>query len=191
MSWAELLEEKARHHRRKALPHLRGLEISRTARWTTTRTGSPTFLLDLGGDRGKGLAMMMGNCPQYLDVFIGLAENRHVLDPGEHVAQGRQPPVHPQPQRGGVHRDRRGIHRCLLEKLPDRVENIKHVIVNSSQGPSRHFSATMRRSTSAYRIPAKSRNGTYWKRRHLLHPVHLRHDRAAQGRGVPVREDPR
>ncbi len=70
MSWAELLEEKA-----KLFPK-RTFLIFEDEKYTYQQMDQnanrfANFITDLGGARGKGLAMMMGNSPRYLDVFFG------------------------------------------------------------------------------------------------------------------------
>lgn len=70
MSWAELLEERARQH-----PHKRFL-IYRDETFTYREMDANAcrvadFLRTLGGGRGKGLGIFMKNSPRFLDIFCG------------------------------------------------------------------------------------------------------------------------
>ncbi|KQC10135.1 MAG: AMP-dependent synthetase [Smithella sp. SDB] len=70
MSWAELLEENARKHGDKVFLLYEDKEFTfRQMDENANRTAN--HLLSLGGGRGKGVAIMMGNSPQYLDIFVG------------------------------------------------------------------------------------------------------------------------
>ncbi|HPA07249.1 MAG TPA: AMP-binding protein [Methanoregulaceae archaeon] len=70
MSWAELLEERARQH-----PHKRFLTY-RDETFTyrvmdANADRAADFLVRLGGGRGKGLGIFMKNSPRFLDIFFG------------------------------------------------------------------------------------------------------------------------
>ncbi|HNV47984.1 MAG TPA: AMP-binding protein [Spirochaetota bacterium] len=70
MSWAELLEERARMHPERPCIVFEGTCFSfRHMDRNANRVAH--LLLSLGGGRARGVAIMMGNCPAYLDVFIG------------------------------------------------------------------------------------------------------------------------
>jgi carnitine-CoA ligase len=70
MSWAELTEEKAAKYRDRTFLVFEGKEFTfRDMDENANRVAN--FFLHHGGGRGKGVAIFMANCPQYLDVFIG------------------------------------------------------------------------------------------------------------------------
>lgn len=70
MSWAELIEEKARKYGDRPFLIFEDKEFS-FRQMDENANKVANFLLKLGAGRGKGIAIIMGNCPQYLDVFIG------------------------------------------------------------------------------------------------------------------------
>ncbi len=70
MSWAELIEEKARKYGDRPFLIFEDKEFS-FRQMDENANKVTNFLLKLGAGRGKGIAIIMGNCPQYLDVFIG------------------------------------------------------------------------------------------------------------------------
>ncbi|HON59790.1 MAG TPA: AMP-binding protein [Smithella sp.] len=70
MSWAELIEEKARRLGDRTFLIYEDKRFSfRQMDENANRVAN--FLLSLGAGRGKGVAIIMANCPEYLDVFIG------------------------------------------------------------------------------------------------------------------------
>jgi crotonobetaine/carnitine-CoA ligase len=70
MSWAELMEEKARIYSDRVFLLYEHKEFTfRQMDENANRVAN--YLLSLGAGRGKGVAIMMGNCPQYLDIYIG------------------------------------------------------------------------------------------------------------------------
>ena len=70
MSWAELIEEKARKYGDR--PFLIYEDKEYTFRQMDERANkAANFLLSLGAGKGKGVAIIMANCPEYLDVYIG------------------------------------------------------------------------------------------------------------------------
>jgi crotonobetaine/carnitine-CoA ligase len=70
MSWAELIEEKARKYGNRTFLIYEDKEFTfRQMDENANRVAN--YLLSLGAGRSKGVAIIMGNCPQYLDVYIG------------------------------------------------------------------------------------------------------------------------
>ncbi|MEI6608578.1 MAG: AMP-binding protein [Deltaproteobacteria bacterium] len=70
MSWADLIEEKARIYSDRVFLLFEDKEFTfRQMDQNANRVAN--FLLSLGACSGKGVAIIMGNCPQYLDIFIG------------------------------------------------------------------------------------------------------------------------
>ena len=70
MSWAELIEEKARKYGDRTFLIYEDKEYSfRQMDENANRVAN--FLLSLGAGKSKGVAIIMANCPQYLDVYIG------------------------------------------------------------------------------------------------------------------------
>ncbi|MBN1470422.1 MAG: AMP-binding protein [Syntrophaceae bacterium] len=70
MSWAELIEEKARKYGDRTFLIFEDREFT-FRQMDENANKVANFLLKLGAGKGKGIAIIMGNCPQYLDVFIG------------------------------------------------------------------------------------------------------------------------
>ena len=70
MSWAELIEEKARRYGDRIFLIFEDKQFSfRQMDENANRVAN--FLLSLGAGKGKGVAIIMANCPEYLDVYIG------------------------------------------------------------------------------------------------------------------------
>jgi crotonobetaine/carnitine-CoA ligase len=70
MSWADLIEEKARIYSDRVFLLFEDKEFTfRQMDQNANRVAN--YLLSLGAGSGKGVAIIMGNCPQYLDIFIG------------------------------------------------------------------------------------------------------------------------
>ncbi len=70
MSWAELIEEKARKYGDRTFLLFEDKEFSfRQMDENANRVAN--YLLTLGAGKSKGVAIIMGNSPQYLDVYIG------------------------------------------------------------------------------------------------------------------------
>lgn len=70
MSWAELIEEKARKYGDRTFLIFEDKEFTfRQMDENANRVAN--YLLTLGAGKSKGVAIIMGNCPQYLDVYIG------------------------------------------------------------------------------------------------------------------------
>jgi crotonobetaine/carnitine-CoA ligase len=70
MSWAELIEEKARKYGDRTFLIYEDKEFTF---WQMDENANrvANFLLSLGAGKSKGVAIIMANCPQYLDVYIG------------------------------------------------------------------------------------------------------------------------
>jgi crotonobetaine/carnitine-CoA ligase len=70
MSWAELIEEKARKYGDRTFLIYEDKEFTfRQMDENANRVAN--YLLSLGAGKGKGVAIIMANCPEYLDVYIG------------------------------------------------------------------------------------------------------------------------
>jgi crotonobetaine/carnitine-CoA ligase len=70
MSWAELLEEKARKHPEKMFLHFEGEDFT-FLQMNENANRVARFLKKIGGARGKGVALIMDNSPRFLDLFFG------------------------------------------------------------------------------------------------------------------------
>ena len=70
MSWAELSEEKARKYGERVFLLYEDKEFT-FRQMDENANRMANFLLSLGAGKGKGVAIIMGNSPQYLDVYIG------------------------------------------------------------------------------------------------------------------------
>lgn len=70
MSWAELAEEKALKYGDRTFLIYEDEEFT-FRQMDENANRMANYLLTLGAAKGKGVAIIMANCPQYLDVYIG------------------------------------------------------------------------------------------------------------------------
>jgi crotonobetaine/carnitine-CoA ligase len=70
ISWAELLEERVQKYPERVLLAYEDKEYT-FMQMDENANRIANFLLSLGSARGKGVAILMGNSPRYLDIFIG------------------------------------------------------------------------------------------------------------------------
>src|SRR4030042_6182038 len=128
MSWAELTEEKARKYGDRVFLLFEGKQFTfRQMDENANRIAN--FLLSLGGGRGKGLAIFMGNCPQYLDIYIGSQKIGMYSIPVNTSLRGDSLLYilnHSDAELLVIDEEFLDIYN----KITDRVEHIKHVIVN-------------------------------------------------------------
>jgi len=70
MSWAELLEEKKHMYPDRVILFNEDREFTYRQMDENANKVANLFM-SLGGYRGKGVAIIMNNCSEYMDVFIG------------------------------------------------------------------------------------------------------------------------
>ena len=132
MSWAELVEEKARIYGDRVFLFFEDKEFTfRQMDENANRIAN--FLLSLGGGRGKGVAIMMGNCPQYLDVYIGSQKIGMYSIPTNTSLRGDSLLYilnHSDAEFLVIDEEFQDVY----DKIADRIEKIKHVIVNRTDG---------------------------------------------------------
>ena len=128
MSWSELLEEKARKHPdRIFLIHEDRNFTFREMDENANRIAN--YFLSLGGARGKGAAIMMGNSPHYLDVFIGSQKIGMYSIPVNTSLRGDSLLyILNHSDAEFIILDEEFLE--LYNKIADRIEKIKTVIVN-------------------------------------------------------------
>ncbi|MBN1498069.1 MAG: AMP-binding protein, partial [Spirochaetes bacterium] len=130
MSWAQLVEEKAARHPDRIYMEFEDRSFTyRQMDENANRVAN--FLKGLGAERGKGLAIIMGNCPQYLDFFIGPQKLGMYLIPINTSLRGDSL------QYILNHSDAEYvvIDEEFLEsylKIAGRLEHVKTVVVNSA-----------------------------------------------------------
>jgi carnitine-CoA ligase len=152
MSWAELAEEKAKKYGDR--PYLYFEDKVFTFRQMDENANRmANYFLSLGGGRGKGIAIFMGNCPQYLDIYIGSQKIGMYSIPVNTSLRGDSLLYILN------HSDAEFI--CIDEefldvynKIADRVEKVRHVIVNRAPGAKSALPAGMKDITAAYSCSA-------------------------------------
>lgn len=148
MSWAELIEEKARKYGDKVF--LLFEERAYTFRQMDENANRvANHLKSLGGGRGKGIAIMIGNCPQYLDIFIGSQKLGMYSIPINTSLRGDSLLYilnHSEAEFIVIDEEFVDVY----EKISDRIENIRHVIVNRPAKPTATLRAGMTSLSDAY-----------------------------------------
>ena len=129
MSWAELAEEKAAKYGDRAFLIFEDKNFTFRQMDENANRIANYLPVSLGGGRGKGLAIIMGNCPQYLDIFIGSQKIGMYSIPVNTSLRGDSLLYILN------HSDARFLvideeFLDVYNKIADRFEKIKHVIVN-------------------------------------------------------------
>ena len=128
MSWAELSEEKARKYGDRVFLIYEDKEFT-FRQMDENANRAANYFLSLGGGKGKGIAIMMGNCPQYLDVYIGSQKIGMYSVPTNTSLRGDSLLYilnHSDAEFIVIDEEFLDIYN----KIADRIENIKTVIVN-------------------------------------------------------------
>ncbi len=94
-NWAAMLEEQAAN--RGDHPFLYLIDQDQYISYNemdknANRIGN--YLLANGGGPGKGIATLMENSSQFLDIFFGIQKNWHVHQSGQHRTPGRGAHLH-------------------------------------------------------------------------------------------------
>ncbi|MBP6993317.1 MAG: AMP-binding protein [Spirochaetes bacterium] len=148
MSWAELAEEKARKYGDRVFLMFEDKKFTfRQMDENANRIGN--YLLSLGGGRGKGVAIIMGNCPQYLDIYIGSQKIGMYSIPVNTSLRGDSLLYilnHSDSEFVFIDEEFLDVYN----KIADRVEKIKHVIVNRPAAAASKLPAGMKDLSGAY-----------------------------------------
>ncbi len=159
MSWAELAEEKAKKYGDRAFLYFEDRIFTfRQMDENANRIGN--YLLSLGGGRGKGLAIFMGNCPRYLDIYIGSQKVGMYSIPVNTSLRGDSLLYilnHSDSEYIFIDEEFLDVYN----KIADRVEKIKHVIVNRTPAGKAPLSAGMMDLESAYGHSPLKPEGTH------------------------------
>lgn len=160
MSWAELVEEKARKYGDRVFLMFEDRQFTyRQMDENANRIAN--YLKSLGGGRGKGLAIMMGNCPQYLDIFIGSQKIGMYSIPINTSLRGDSLLYilnHSEAEFIMIDEEFLDVYR----KIAGRIEKIQHVIVNRPSGaPAAAQSPATRSLAEAYRRSPEKPDGAY------------------------------
>ncbi len=160
MSWAELLEEKARKYSNREFLMFEEKKFT-YQQMDDNANRMASYLKSLGGGRGKGIAIMMGNCPQYLDIFIGSQKIGMYSIPINTSLRGDSLLYilnHSEAEFIMIDEEFLDVYR----KIADRIEKIRHVIVNWSSDQEGHSDLPSARPLSqAYRQFPKKPDGAY------------------------------
>lgn len=161
ISWGELFEEKAEKYGDRDFLFFEGKKFSfRQMDENANRLGN--FFLSLGGGRGKGVAIMMGNCPQFVDVFAGSQKAGMYSIPTNTSLRGDSLLYILN------HSDAEFIvideeFLDFYYKIADRLEHIKHVIVNRQGDYTYSLPYKLIPLSSAYLQPADKPDVKYGK----------------------------
>jgi crotonobetaine/carnitine-CoA ligase len=161
MSWAELLEEKAR--RTPDRTFLLFEDKAFTYRQMDDNANRiANYFLRLGGTRGKGAAIMMGNCPEYLDVFIGLQKIGMYSIPTNTSLRGNSLSyILTHCDAEFLVLDEDSLDGYL--KVADQIRNIKTVIVHGMDKGNKTIADGFQHLAAAYICPATKPAGSYQK----------------------------
>jgi crotonobetaine/carnitine-CoA ligase len=161
MSWAELLEEKARRYPDRTF--LLFEDKTFTCRQMDDNANRiANYFLRLGATRGKGAAIMMGNCPEYLDVFIGIQKIGMYSVPINTSLRGNSLSyilTHCDAEFLVLDEDSLGSYL----KVADQIPNIKTVIVSGLNNRSKPIADGFQHLAAAYKSPATKPSGNYQK----------------------------
>ncbi|MBN2158789.1 MAG: AMP-binding protein [Spirochaetes bacterium] len=132
MSWGELVEEKARTFKDKIFLYFEDKTFTfRQMDENANRLAN--YFLSLGSGRGKGVVIFMGNCPEYLDIYIGSQKIGMYCIPVNTSLRGDSLLYILN------HSDAEFL--CIDEefldvygRIADKLEKVKHVIVHRTDG---------------------------------------------------------
>ena len=162
MSWAELLEEKARKHPNSVLLIYDDHNFTfREMNENANRIAN--YFLIMGGAKKKGVAVMMSNSPRYLDVFIGSQKIGMYSIPVNTSLRGDSLLYllnHSDAEFIVIDEEFLDVYN----KIADKIDKIKTVIVNRPPSSERSLLPKEMLSMSrAYNLSPKKPNGTYKK----------------------------
>jgi crotonobetaine/carnitine-CoA ligase len=130
MSWGELMEEKAARYKDKVFLMFENKTFTyRQMNENANRMAN--YFLSLGGGQGKGVAILMDNSPRFLDIFIGIQKIGMYAVPVNTSLKGDSLLYilnHCDAQYLVID----DTYLETLQKVADRLENIKTIIVNPS-----------------------------------------------------------
>ncbi len=141
MSWAELLEEQVKKYKDRTFLTFEGKTYSyRDMDENANRVAN--YFLAVGGKPGTGVALLMENCPAFLDVFIGLQKIGMYSVPVNTSLKGSSLLYI--------------LNHCeakflviddsfveTLDKIKDKLEHIKTIIVNPQSRDSKPVSGML------------------------------------------------
>lgn len=137
MSWGELMEEKAGRYKDRVFLMFEDKTFTyRQMNENANRMAN--YFLSLGGGQGKGVAMIMDNSPRFLDVFIGIQKIGMYAVPVNTSLKGDSLLYilnHCDAQYLVIDE----THLETLQKIADRLENIRTIIVNPTSPPSAKY----------------------------------------------------
>lgn len=130
MSWGELMEEKAARYKDRVFLMFDDETYSyRQMNENASRLAN--YFISLGGGQGKGVAILMDNSPRFLDIFIGIQKIGMYAVPVNTSLKGDSLLYilnHCDAQYLVID----DTYLETLQKVADRLENIKTIIVNPS-----------------------------------------------------------
>jgi crotonobetaine/carnitine-CoA ligase len=162
MSWAELSEEKARQFGDRTFLIYEETEFS-FRQMDENANRMANFLLTLGAGKAKGVAIIMANCPQFLDVYIGSQKLGMYSIPINTSLRGDSLLyILNHSDAEFVFIDEEFLE--AYKKIEDKIEKRKTVIVNLSAGAGASApSRGMLNLADAYKQPAQKPNVKYDK----------------------------
>lgn len=159
MSWAELLEEKKHMYPDRVILLNEDREFTYRQMDENANKVANLFM-SLGGYRGKGVAIIMNNCSEYMDVFIGSQKIGMYSIPMNTSLRGKSL------QYILDHSDAEFLviddeYMEAFNKIADQVKNIKKVIVRFSKQQDKLLPAGMIDLADAYKQSPGKPVGTY------------------------------
>jgi crotonobetaine/carnitine-CoA ligase len=149
MSWGELMEEKAALY--KDRDFLMFEDKTYTYRQMNDNANRlSNYFLSLGSSQGKGVAILMDNSPRFLDIFIGIQKIGMYAVPVNTSLKGDSLLYilnHCDAQYLVID----DTHLETLQKIADRLENIKTIIVNPSSAKPGKYPQGYRVLDEAYK----------------------------------------
>lgn len=130
MSWGELLAEKAKKYKERTFLIFEGKEYSyREMDDNANRVAN--YFWNIGGRKGRGVALFMDNSPDFLDVFFGLQKIGMYSVPVNTSLVGDSL-LYILNHCNAHYLVIDDTHLETLKKIEDRLENIKMIIVNTT-----------------------------------------------------------
>ncbi len=130
MSWAELLEEKAKKNPHRPFLLFENKEFT-LKEMDDNANRVANFLGELGGGKGKGMAIMMNNSPRFLNIFFGMQKIGMYAIPTNISLRGDSLLyILNHSNAEFIVLDEEYLE--IYNKISDKLENIKKVIVNPS-----------------------------------------------------------
>ena len=193
-NWAALLEEQAAKLKDKPFVYVVYQDRSVSyADMDLNANRIANFLLNMGVAPGDGIATLMNNSPQFLDVFFGIQKIGMYVNTVNTSLRGDELAFtidNSDTKYLVVDYDLIDLYKSVADKTPQ----VKRVIVNTLEAPEGYkVPEGMIDLKDAYHIdlPTTKPDGEIRRELHPHAHVHIRHHRPAQGRGLALQQEHR